>query len=272
MTAAPSSRPVWLALALLLPVGCGSCGHAGSGAAKEETAPEKAAPEGPPVGTIEGVVRLAPGAALPERPPGQPDAEGQAATVPEDCPPPKKTELRPVTLGADRGLEGVLVSATGFDVALPHEPTEVHATIRDCRLEPPLVVGQRGDSLIVTNQSNHAFMPRIGAQAFQQVLTHGQSRTIPLERGGSFPLFCAIGIPCGLTDVVVLYHPVYAVTTNDGHFRIDNVPAGEKVTLHAWHPLFREATAESRVGKGRTVHLDLTVEPAGAAPAEQKAP
>lgn len=253
--------------AVSLAAGCGSCGHesAGKGASAAK-APEKTEPASPAVGTIEGVVRLAEGAKLPEY--ARRDlGDKQLQKLPAVCPPRTESDLEPVKLEGDRGLAGVLVTATGFHGTFPHEPSQIEVAIRDCRLEPRLVVGQRGDQLVVRNETNFAFLPRLGSEKLQRVLTKGQSRTMPLERGGAYPLACTWGVPCGRTDVIVLYHPVYAVTGSDGHFRIDNVPAGQHVTVHAWHPLFQDATAPAEVAEGKTVHLDLTLAPRPQPPA-----
>ncbi|MFW6197753.1 MAG: carboxypeptidase-like regulatory domain-containing protein [Myxococcota bacterium] len=241
-------------------VGCGSCDRQAEGPTEPEAeqAPEESGPE---VGTVEGVVRLAEGEELPEFSREglneKPDAER-----PDVCPPPKKSEVRPVRLDEGRGLDNVLVSATGFEEAPPHEPKDREVFIRDCRLQPPVVVGQRGERLVVRNETDHPFFPRIGADPFMEALTKGQSRAIDLERGGSYPLRCGMGAACGRTDVIVLYHPVYALSGEGGRFRIDNVPAGQEVTIHAWHPLFQEASAKTEVAPGETERLELVLEPA----------
>ncbi|MFW5876675.1 MAG: carboxypeptidase-like regulatory domain-containing protein [Myxococcota bacterium] len=260
-------RSVWLGALLWAAapaVGCGSCDRQAERPAEPETeksAEEAEEPSGPEVGTVEGVVRLAEDEKLPEF-----SREGLNEKVdverPDTCPPPKQAEVRPVRLGEGRGLDNVLVSATGFSEAPPHEPTDREVVIRDCRLQPPVVVGLRGDDLVVRNESDHPFFPRIGADPFMEALIKGQSRAIELERGGSYPLRCGMGAACGRTDVVVLYHPVYDLSGEGGSFRIDNVPAGQEVTLHAWHPLFEEASAKVEVAPGETERLELVLEPA----------
>jgi hypothetical protein len=94
-----------------------------------------------------------------------------------------------------------------------------------------------------------------------QALMKDETRDFPLETGGIYNVTCGFAAPCGRTDVVVVYHPVHAVTGADGHFRIENVPAGQEVELHAWHPLFEEVMARVTVAAGHTETLELTLTP-----------
>ncbi|MFW6051454.1 MAG: carboxypeptidase-like regulatory domain-containing protein [Myxococcota bacterium] len=257
----------WLPIALVALVGCESC-HRPPGEAAEPGAESEPAVQGAEgIGVVEGVVRLAEGAELPEYSRAaleeKPDTER-----PEGCPPPKRSEVRPVRLGDGRGLEGVLVSATDFSESPPHEPKQREVVIRDCILQPALVVGMRGEQLVVRNESDYPFLPRIAGDPFMQALPKGKSREIPLERGGAYPLVCGMGAPCGRADVIVLYHPVYAVTESGGRFRIPNVPADGPVKLHAWHPLFEEAELEVDVEPREARQVALTLKPAERVPTD----
>jgi len=54
----------------------------------------------------------------------------------------------------------------------------------------------------------------------------------------------------------VLNHPFFAVTEADGHFAIDDLPAG-RYTIEAWHELNGTRTAEIDVADGETMDLDV---------------
>jgi hypothetical protein len=65
---------------------------------------------------------------------------------------------------------------------------------------------------------------------------------------------------------VVPAHPYYAVTDDDGRFRLANVPLGS-FTLHAWHaplsdtaaPLETEHTVELQLADGGRAHASITL-------------
>lgn len=245
----------WLALALL--GGCGSCSQRGDEAAAPETPSEPGSPA-VPVGTVEGVVRLAEGVELPAYDDAALRWDERAARPPEGkCAPPKKTDRTPVTLDGDRGAAGVMVNAIDFDASPPHEPVTHEVAIRDCRLTPRLVVATRGDQLRVVNETDHPFLPARGDDPFSQSLVEGQSRTTELERGGVGHVGCQVGTACGRTDLIVLYHPVHTITGEGGRFRMSNVPAGQEISVHAWHPLLEESSVTVEVAEGETVEVEL---------------
>ena len=71
-----------------------------------------------------------------------------------------------------------------------------------------------------------------------------------------------------------MYHPLHAVTDQDGRFRIDDVPRDVKLLVHAWHPLFREAELSLVLARGEERNVELVLAPALAptAPAGTPAP
>jgi hypothetical protein len=246
-------------------MGCGTCQRAEESAVPSPEAAEddEARPE-VPVGTIEGVVRVAEGVELPAY-----DDEAMGLNhsgiqpLPDKCSPPKQGDRVPVTLDDQRGAAGVMVNATQFEASPHHDAVTHQVAIVDCRLHPRLVVATRGDRLQMVNETDHPFLPRRAGYPFTQALMKGQSRTVDFDRGGVGHLECIMGAPCGRTDFIVLYHPVHTVTAEGGRFRMDNVPAGQKVRVHAWHPLFKESSVEAEVGAGETrrVEIELALRP-----------
>ncbi|MCB9707949.1 MAG: hypothetical protein H6714_04080 [Myxococcales bacterium] len=194
------------------------------------------------MGAIEGRVVLAPHKKMPELSKLQYFATESAARLklPEKCTPLRDKELR-VVKEFKRGLSPILVTITGFTRA-PQAAARTHAmSIEDCRLVPGFLAAHQGDILALTNKSESPFLPRFRGDAFLQTIISQQTRRIELKSLGFQRIGCAFGASCAGAYLVVLGHPVFAMTDNEGRFRMDNVPAGEDVVLHAWHPLFSES-------------------------------
>ncbi len=214
---------------------------------------------GIPVGTVEGTIRLADGDEEPayaESPFDGPTA-GQ---LPADCSPPHGSDRRPLAMDAARGLANVAVTATGD---AEHwigagEPVVHELRIHDCRLGPVTVTATRGDSLHVVNDNSYPFMPELGLGMLESVLPT-DPLDVPLDRAGPRTVQCAFAAACGRATVMVFHHPVHTVSAEAGHFRLENVPADQDVTLTAWHPVLQAATATVRVTEGGTAHVDLVV-------------
>jgi hypothetical protein len=212
-----------------------------------------------------GSIRLAPGAVLPSYAPQDMERKVldqlERGTLPETCTPPKTTDRTPVRMTPDGKLIGVMVTVSDFKKNPERAPRIYDVAIRDCRLTPSLVVAARGDSLRITNEVAFPFMPSYGKDPVLKTLMPGQVKDVPLQEPGVSPVLCGFTAPCGRTDVVVLHHPLYTVTGEDGTFRIENFPADENVTVSAWHPLFNAGEQKVTLGQGETKVLDLAILP-----------
>ncbi|HJL28276.1 MAG TPA: hypothetical protein RMI62_04365, partial [Polyangiaceae bacterium LLY-WYZ-15_(1-7)] len=249
---------------------CDGCGERpGSSAAETEEVEPEATAEAPPGprGILRGVVRLPEGAELPAYPRAMVEG-GAHADRPAHCPPPQRGELEPVSLAdTGRGLGRVMVTVTSperdaFYAALGEwEPARRELTIRRCRLDPPVVSATQGDVLVLANDDDYPFLPRMGEASFMQVLMKGEPREIPLERAGVQAVQCAFAAPCGRADVIVGYHPLHTLTEADGAFALEGVPRDVPIVVHAWHPLFQEATAEVRFGEDGAAEVELALTP-----------
>jgi hypothetical protein len=275
------AAPTLLLLALCSAPACGDgCKSneqteaAGGGAPAVEKA-EPAQPPAPATAVIEGVVRMAAGAEPPSYP--QESMERRVlqhtehAALPTTCTPPKTTDRQPVQVTPDGLLTNVVVAASDFKQQPRHAPVIRDVTISDCRLTPAMVAATKGDTLRVRNELDYPFMPAYGATEVVKTLIKGQSYEAKLDKPGVSPLLCGFTAPCGRTDVVVMLHPLHAVTDAQGKFRIDDFPAGETVKLSAWHPLFQESAVEVRAEPGEVKRVELTLTPL-AAPAPEPAP
>ncbi len=240
-----------------------------NGCEEEETPPTTDTPTGPsgerhiiagiPVGTIEGVVRLAEG----EEAPSYADSPFDAPTagqVPATCSPPRGADRHPLAMDAARGLASVGVVATGDpDHWLPPgDPVTHELHIRDCRLSPITVTATRGDIVRVVNEHDYPFMPDIGLGMLQAALPSDPLENT-LDRAGPRTVECRFAAPCGRALVFTFGSPVHAVTTEGGHFRIENAPADQDITLSAIHPTLVAGTATVRVTEGGTAHVDIVV-------------
>lgn len=250
-----------LSLCALLLAAC-ECGGAPE---PEGTVRQVAAPAS--TATLEGVVRLAEGAELPQWPENPMTPAGRPA-LPDACTPPQTTDREPVRRVEGGRLTGVLVTLADFETEPPHEPATHELVIRDCRLTPSIVVATRGDTLRLVNQTDYPFMPELGTGMLQAIL-HEQTREMELAQGGMRTLSCGFTASCGRAEIVTLYHSLHAVTDEDGRFRIENVPANDELRIGAWHPLFREAGERLTLRPGETRRVELVLTPA---PPEEPTP
>jgi hypothetical protein len=231
-------------------------------------APPPAPPPKPSV--VEGVVRLAEGAELPRYTPEQMERKVlehvQRAALPPACTPPQNDDALPVRSNEAGLLEGVMVAVSGFKGFVSRAPRIHEVTIKDCRLAPRLVVAMRGDVLRIRNEVDYAFMPTFGPTSIVETLTRGQTKDVKLEQNGVQSVLCGFTAPCGRSDVVTLFHSLFAVTDAQGHFQISDFPEDQDVELHAWHPLFADSKLQVRITKGETRKVELVLTPTPAAP------
>lgn len=220
---------------------------------------------------VRGMVRLAAGSELPGYTLEDIGRGPERPGVPDGCSPARASDTRPLRLGEQRGVGGLLVTATGhvpsFQAIPPSGPRVISVDIRDCRLTPTLVVGSVGDIIEVTNHSPHAFLTTFTTDPVNQAQATGRPRRIAITRPGVQRLDCGLGAGCGRTDVVVLAHRVATVTDPEGNFELD-VPAGAEVVLHAWHPLMGRQEGEARLtidravaGQTQALDIELAVVP-----------
>ncbi len=209
------------------------------------------------IGAIQGRVILASNAKLPHLSPSQylATTDTTRLTLSDTCKPISDSDLKPVHHMA-QGLSPVLVTVTGYKRA-PHAKASKHVMhIRDCRIEPGLLVAMRGDTVSLTNDSKVPFLPQFRGDAFLQAVIPNQTRDVLLKTAGVQRLGCAFGERCGGAYLVVLGHPVSDVTDQQGQFHMDNVPANQKLILHVWHPLFTEVKRIIEVTPGQTQHME----------------
>jgi hypothetical protein len=217
---------------------------------------------GPRAIVIEGTVRIAEGAEAPMWPQNPLVLPPPRPAIPEQCTPPQEGDRRPVVPTADGALPGVVVMLGDFEGDPPHEPETHDVHIRDCRLTPSIVVATRGDTLHLHNDTpEYSFMPDLSTGLMTAILP-GDDRELALGEAGVRTLQCGFLAPCGRAEIVVLYHPLHAITDAEGHYRIEGVPAGSEIRIAAWHPLFQDDTQTITLRAGEHRTIDFTIRPA----------
>lgn len=256
----------WVLLAVMGVGGCPSKHTSKAAPDASDAAVVKVAPSPVkvPLATITGTVSLAAKQRLPAYTAAQflGKQDGQDAELPKGCTPIRAADLSPVTQVERGGLTPILITVTGFKKAPAASAQTRSMVVDDCRIQPTLLAAVRGDTMAFTNRSPHAFLPKFRGDAFLQAVIKDQTRHVKLSSIGVQRIGCAFGAACGSAHLVVLGHPVFAITDAQGKFRIANVPANQALTVHAWHPLFRETRLPLELEEHQERHVELTISPA----------
>ena len=217
---------------------------------------------------LSGKVRLEPGAELPAFAPfdlaRSPLVDESTGPLPEGCASAKERARRPVRATADGLLSGVLITAsdfTGVQLGAPPKPRRHRVAIRGCTLDPPLLAARAGDWMELSNADQVPYSPQVGPATRANPLAPGRNVLVPLDAGRVSSILCPPSRPCGRTDMVVLHHPLFAVTDASGTFRIEGFPHGEMVRVTAWHPLFEPSETFVWLERGDKGAVELLISP-----------
>jgi len=217
-----------------------------------------------PVGTLIGEVHLTPGTRMPEYLPvdmlRRPLRQSALPPPPAECAAANEAARHPVSVTGRGMLGGVVVAASDFTRVRERGPKVHGVVIEHCQLKPSIIAAQGGDTLAIENRDAFGFEPLIGPAYEARSLATGKKLKLPLVAAGIDSVQCSLGAPCGRTDLLVFHHPVHAVTSELGQFRIENFPASELVRVTAWHPLFEptETFVWLEPSQVTTINLQLT--------------
>jgi plastocyanin len=249
--------------ALMLAVGCGGKTPSGAQPAEPETTTPAAAPEPAPTpgavgtATVSGAVRYE--GEVPAMKTIQMDADPGCAKKHDS---PVRSEM--LVLGEGKTMANVLVRVkgglAGGSYAPPSEPAVLDQD--GCRYVPHVLGLMVGQPLKILNSDGllhnvHA-MPEVN-KTFNMAMpaSRTEASVTFTEVESSFKIKCDVHPWMG-AYVAVLAHPFFDVTSDDGTFTIENLPAG-RYEIEAWHEKLGVQTLTTEVADAQTVELEFTM-------------
>ena len=164
---------------------------------------------------------------------------------------------------ADGKLANVVVSvkADNLQGEVPKEAATLDQ--KGCQYHPHVVAVMVGQSLLVKNDDNflhnvHALSIDNPAFNFGQPTKDTNGRKVdPMKTAERFKVKCDVHPWMG-AHVAVFEHPYFAVSKEDGTFKIPgNLPDGE-YTIHAWHEKLGEKEIKVNVSGGKAEGADFS--------------
>lgn len=211
-----------------------------------------AAPPGP-TGTIEGTVYLE----GPVRRTQQITISSPTLNTPACRDAARRYEF-PFDVTQPGPFPGALVAVEALESAPP--PTrELRLTFRECDIVPRVLFATTRDRIMLHLEASRPQLPHvIGAgTVIDQLLIPGQpDREQHFPGPGRYPVQVR-GLPDWVQSLVfVLPNRFIDQTDTAGHFRITNVPVGNRM-VHAWYPGAIEARRIVTVREGETTRVDF---------------
>ncbi len=179
-----------------------------------------------------------------------------------DCvklnPKPRMTE--DVVTGPGNALQNVVVYVSGGAAGTSSRPP-VPAIFdqKDCHFSTHVLAFQAGQELQMSNHDPLAHnihpMPHINREWNQILLPGTPPSSYTLDSPEFIPVKCNIH-PWMRGYFVVLQTNYFAVTGEDGRFRLPELPPG-KYTVTAWHEVFGTRSKEITAGDGQQISVDF---------------
>lgn len=133
------------------------------------------------------------------------------------------------------------------------------------RFEPALLVVRRGTSVRFLNSDDtmhNVFSPRRRGAGFNLgTYPRGESRTFLFRETGQYVVLCHVH-PEMVAWVVVVPVELHAMASEEGRFRIDDVPRGS-YRLVAWHHRKGTVEVDLRVAAGDVTGIELRPDGSG---------
>lgn len=175
----------------------------------------------------------------------------------------KEKVVETVQVGPGGGLKDTVVWLEGITKGKEWGPTADGAVDqKECHYTPYIQIVRAGGSLDIINSDQilhniHAYDKNEGTLFNLAQPMAGMKTPKKLEKSGPVHLKCDVHSWMSAW-VFVAAHPYYAISSADGAFSLDGVPAGS-YKLHAWHSKFGEKTADVTVSAGGTATAEFSM-------------
>ncbi len=154
----------------------------------------------------------------------------------------------------------VYIKKIDGEVAAPSEPVVMDQ--KDLAFDPkvlPVVEGTTVEFLNSDDVLHNVFTPDKCAERFNLgSWPKGEVRSYTFDESGCSPVVLCNVHPEMEAFIVVLQNPYYAVTSEDGGFTIEDVPAGTH-TLEVWNERLHAETMEVTVTEGNEANVIITL-------------
>jgi plastocyanin len=137
-----------------------------------------------------------------------------------------------------------------------------HAVIRqrDKQFDPPLTIVVRGTTVDFPNEDkifHNVFSVSQPARFDLGLYKSGTTKSVEMRHAGTVDVYCNIH-PDMVAKVKILENAFYAITDDQGRFRIQGLPPGE-LPVVAWLPSGDQATGTVTVTAGGVAELNLEI-------------
>ena len=172
-------------------------------------------------------------------------------------------ERQEVVVSESGGLAGAVVEIRGVDEpeggwTWEHPDDGYVLRQKGCAFEPYLTVMPDGQQLAVFNDDPVSHNINTGLWNILQAA--GSKEPLVRPVGGRRPIRVGCNIHSWMESWIYLVQsPFYAVTSEDGSFRVENVPPG-KYRVTAWHPSLRMERASLEFSPAGALEHEFTFE------------
>jgi hypothetical protein len=170
-----------------------------------------------------------------------------------------------IVLGKEGGVKNTVVYLTGVMEGKAFSDKKAQLDQTKCAYEPHILLAPQGTKMMMRNSdpvlhNAHGYFMK--NDAFNLAFpTQGQNVEVPLRREGVLSIKCDAGHSWMSAYVFVMSHPYYAVTDEEGRFKLDNIPPGKPYNLRVWHEGWKINKIVEPYIFSDDVHVDVPVKP-----------
>jgi plastocyanin len=140
-------------------------------------------------------------------------------------------------IGADGGVENAVVRLRPLGRKTTVEPEAITLDNKQCAFTPHVQIATLGSELLLKNSDPilHTVHARMGNETLFNVgLPKWRHVMKRLDRAGVIRIHCDVLHTWMSAAIVVTDTPYFALTDKSGHFKLDQLPAGE-YDIEVWH-------------------------------------